>query len=184
MEDGAVKKKTLRLAISGAAFVIVTGTLLHFVYEWSGNNSFVGVFSPINESVWEHLKLAFVPILFFAFIEYYFLRKDVHNFWFGKAVECLLVMGIIVTFFYTYSGIIGRSIVVVDILSFFAAVIIGKVTSYRLLLKGTEKRRSAVVPAFVLLLIAASFIVFTFYPPHIPLFEDSQTSTYGIYQTK
>ncbi|MBU1945326.1 MAG: DUF6512 family protein [Candidatus Eisenbacteria bacterium] len=184
MEEGAVKKTIRRLEISGAAFVIVTGTLLHFVYEWSGSNSFVGVFSPINESVWEHLKLAFFPILFFAFIEYFFLRTEVHNFWFAKAAECLLVMGIIVAFFYAYSGIIGKSIVVIDILSFFAAVIVGQVVSYRLLLKGTIKKRSAIVPAIVLLLIAASFIVCTFYPPHIPLFKDSQTITYGIYKTK
>ena len=43
--------------IIGAVFTIITGTLLHFVYEWSGESLFVGIFSPINESVWEHLKL-------------------------------------------------------------------------------------------------------------------------------
>ena len=39
--------------IIGAVFTIITGTLLHFVYEWSGESLFVGIFSPINESVWE-----------------------------------------------------------------------------------------------------------------------------------
>ena len=62
--------------IIGAVFTIITGTLLHFVYEWSGESLFVGIFSPINESVWEHLKLLFFPMSVWILIGYFILEKN------------------------------------------------------------------------------------------------------------
>ena len=44
-------------------FISVLGVLLHFTYEWSGDNAVVGLFSAVNESTWEHLKLLFFPFL-------------------------------------------------------------------------------------------------------------------------
>ena len=52
-----------KLFIWGFLFMSVIGTLLHFVYEWSGNNSIVRLFAPWNESTWEHMKLLFFPML-------------------------------------------------------------------------------------------------------------------------
>ena len=49
--------------IKGTIFVLITGVISHFVYEWSGNNRLVGLFFPTNESVWEHMKLCFYPYL-------------------------------------------------------------------------------------------------------------------------
>ena len=56
-----MSKTLLKLDIIGFVFVSVIGTLAHFVFEWSGNNTVVGLFCPINESPWEHLKLIFFP---------------------------------------------------------------------------------------------------------------------------
>ena len=72
--------------IIGAVFTIITGTLLHFVYEWSGESLFVGIFSPINESVWEHLKLLFFPMSVWILIGYFIFGKNEHYFK-GKPVE-------------------------------------------------------------------------------------------------
>ncbi|MDD7025196.1 MAG: DUF6512 family protein, partial [Oscillospiraceae bacterium] len=49
--------------ITGILFVIITGTISHFVYEWSQNNFILGLFFPVNESTWEHMKLLFFPML-------------------------------------------------------------------------------------------------------------------------
>jgi len=60
--------KILKFQIFSAIFAIILGTILHFTYEWSGGNAFVGTFSSVNESTWEHLKLAFFPMLLTAII--------------------------------------------------------------------------------------------------------------------
>ncbi len=48
-------------------FVIVLGTLMHFMYNWSGKHPFAGLIAPVNESVWEHMKLLFFPMLLQVF---------------------------------------------------------------------------------------------------------------------
>ena len=59
--------KNLKSAlIIGTIFVLITGILSHFVYDWSGQNFIVGFFSPVNESTWEHMKLSFFPMLLFS----------------------------------------------------------------------------------------------------------------------
>ena len=66
--------------IAGFVFVIIAGTLLHFVYHWTGQNRIVGLFSPVNESTWEHLKLLFTPMLLNSIAEYFVIGNQFSNF--------------------------------------------------------------------------------------------------------
>ena len=63
-----MQNKNRIIYITGYIAVAILGTLLHFVYEWSGSNMIVGLFSSTNESTWEHMKLAFYPMLIFSII--------------------------------------------------------------------------------------------------------------------
>ena len=65
-----MKRKLRRWEIMGFAVTGLLGTLLHFVYEWTGENRIVAAFSAVNESTWEHMKLLFVPFLVFAVVEF------------------------------------------------------------------------------------------------------------------
>lgn len=61
--------KTLKTYMHiGIFFVITAGSLAHFFYDWSGHASIVGYFTPVNESIWEHMKLLFFPMLLYAFV--------------------------------------------------------------------------------------------------------------------
>ena len=51
--------------ILGTVFVLITGTISHFIYDWSGQNYILGLIFPTNESTWEHMKLVFFPMLRF-----------------------------------------------------------------------------------------------------------------------
>ena len=64
------------------AFIIIgiLGSLSHFVYEWSGNNRFVGYFFAVNESTWEHLKLLFFPTVVYSVIEYFLVKNKIANY--------------------------------------------------------------------------------------------------------
>ena len=68
--------------IQGTAlhFVLVAaflGTLNHFLYFLSGQSPIVALFCPVNESVWEHLKLLYFPFLFVSIWEYLSLHPVV-----------------------------------------------------------------------------------------------------------
>lgn len=54
--------------IIGIVFVLIAGSLAHFLYDWTGRNDIVGLFTPINESIWEHMKLLFFPMLLYTLL--------------------------------------------------------------------------------------------------------------------
>ena len=59
----------------GIPVIILLAFPLHFIYEWSGNQMVVGIFAPVNESVWEHLKLTYWPMLIWWVAGYLLLNK-------------------------------------------------------------------------------------------------------------
>jgi uncharacterized membrane protein YoaK (UPF0700 family) len=161
-------------------FIIFLGSALHFTYALSGNNPLVGFFSAVNESVWEHLKLAFWPALLWMSIAMFPLRKTVHNFFIAKMIGAYVMVIFIPAVFYSYTAIAGKSIFIIDITTFIVAVIVGQVVSYKLYKQNQPSKSRETVAILAMVLLAIIFIVFTFYPPHLPIFQDPNTSQYGI----
>jgi len=180
--NGPERKSVLGSELIGMVFIIILGSVLHFTFEWSGNQPIVGVFSAVNESVWEHLKLAFWPALLFMLIEYVLLKKTANNFAFAKTTGVYLMVIIIPIVFYSYTAITGKSIFVVDISTFIVAVIIGQLSSYKLLTYKKLSENLTRVSLIALVLLGLAFVLFTFYPPQLPIFRDPNTGKYGIPQ--
>lgn len=175
------KRRILFFELVGIIFIIVFGSILHFTFEWSGRQAVVGVFSAVNESVWEHLKLGFWPAVVFALIEFKYLKKATNNFLFAKTIGIYLIPVVIMVIFYSYTAILGESILVIDIFSFVIAVIVGQLVSYRLLTWKTLPYNLDRVSLIALILLGFAFVLFTFYPPQLPLFQDPITGEYGIF---
>jgi uncharacterized membrane protein len=171
-------RKILALEIAGTLFIIFLGTALHFTFDFSGKNPIVGSFSAVNESVWEHLKLPFWPALLWMLIEIYPLRKEVSNFFAAKAIGLIVMIVIIPAVFYAYT-VFTEEILVVDIATFMIAVVVGQVISYKLYKKDTPSKRTEIVALIVITLLAIIFVTFTYYPPHLSIFQDSNTGQYG-----
>lgn len=175
-----MSKKLFGCTLAGFIFVSVLGSLAHFFYEWSGYNFFIGLICPVNESSWEHLKLLFFPYLTWAVIEYCLLGKE-GSILPAKLIGVITGMTVIITFFYTYTGIIGKNIDVLNILSFFlgcgaAFAVDSKIINKKLL--DSLIFDTLAIAGFIG--IGLAFIIFTILPPLIPLFKDPITSTYGI----
>lgn len=176
------KKKLRNYQIFSIVFTFALGSLLHFTYELSGQNQFVAMFSAINESVWEHLKLVFFPMFITAIIGYFYLKNTFPNYLCSKTIGILSAMAFLVIFFYTYSGIIGKNIAIVDISSFFIATILGETITYLLAINNFKCNN--IISIFILLFILISFLIFTYSPPKIGIFKDPLTETYGITRQK
>ena len=119
--------------IGAIVFTLLVGTLLHFLFEISGENLIIASFSAINESTWEHLKLVFFPTIRFAIIEYFFLKNTANNYILAKTITIIFEMLFIIILFYTYTGIIGQSYLVIDIILFILAVILGEKISKKIM---------------------------------------------------
>ena len=175
-----MKKSVLRWELFGIIFVFLLGASLHFIFEWSGESKFVGLIASVNESVWEHFKQGFWPMSLYAAIEYGFLRGRANNFLTAKAVAVYIIPIVTGLVFYGYTAIIGKEILIVDILIFLVAIIIGQLTSYKIMTSARLPKYTNFISPIFIILLALVLMVFTFYPPHLPIFLDGNTGTYGI----
>lgn len=162
----------------GAVGVIVVGVLMHFAYDASGGQQAVAAFAPANESVWEHLKMVLLPVVALGAVESRWVL-DRPRLWWAKLVEVVAASGSIVAFFYTYTGALGvHSLVAVDISSYLAAVAGGQWLSHRII-SGGSRTAPLALSATCLALLVLGFGVLTFEPPHLPLFEEVSSGSYG-----
>lgn len=174
------RKSLLAWEITGFFFIVFVGSALHFVFEWSGRLSIVALFAAVNESTWEHLKLAFFPAVLFTIVEYPFIRNKVRNFSVAKTLSLYIMPVLIIAFFYLYLAILGRDSLFWDIFIFVLAIGIGQVISYRILVR--EKMPKSVRTLFKILffVILIAFLLLTYFPPHNFLFRDPISGGYGI----
>ena len=171
-------KKTVSLwQMAGFVFTAAAGTLLHFLFDWSGKSVVVALFAAVNESVWEHLKLLFYPMLIFAIVEYVFWGREASGFWCVKLIGILLSFAVVLTVYYTYTGALGVNADWLNIALFFIAAGAGFWAETKLLQRSISCGKWAIL---ALLLLVTAFAIWTFSPPEIPLFQDPSTAACGL----
>lgn len=162
----------------GFAVVSLIGTILHFLYEWTGKSPWAAPFSGINESTWEHMKLLFWPMLLFSVVEWFFF-KDNRDFFSIKLRGILLGIALIPLLFYTYNGVIGPSPDFVNISIFFIAGAVAFICETHLFYTENVNYYSQKRAILIILVIAFLFILFTFRTPNIAIFKDPTTGLVG-----
>ena len=174
-----MRKNLFWWQFAGFTFVCLLGSLLHFLYDWTGGSIVVAPISAVNESTWEHMKLFFFPALIFAIIEYYIVGKIYPNYWSAKVIGITIGLVSIPIIYYTTIGAFGMSPDWVNVMIFFLSSGIAFVVESYLMLRNYPNF-SIKIAIIILVLIAIAFVVLTFVPPSIPLFIDPTTGLKGI----
>ena len=163
----------------GFAITSLGGTILHFLYEWLNGAKWIALFSGVNESTWEHMKLLFWPMFIYAIAESLFFR-DRKDFWCIKFRGIIIGIAMIPILFYTYNGVIGKSPDWINIAIFFIAAAISYIYESRRFSCGHTVCKSPRLQIALLCFIALLFAIFTFATPEINIFKDPITGSYGI----
>ena len=171
---------TLKLELIGIVFIFLAGSAFHFIYEWTGFLKPMAFIGAVNESTWEHLKLAFWPGVLFALIEYPLIKNEVNNFWLAKCIGLFIMSFLIVIIFYGYTAITGKNYLIADISTFFVAVALGQLSGYIIMTAPPMNAISQWLGILGLLIQTTCFSLFTYFPPHTFLFKDPHTHQYGI----
>lgn len=169
-----------RLEIVGVFFVFISGTLLHFLYDWSNGGMLGVLFGSVNESVWEHIKIFAMPYIVWSVIELACSIPYFRQFIVAKVLGLYLLCGLITGFFYLYTMILGRHVLFIDITSVFMWIAIAHIFSYRATTSYKDLRHLFPLCLGLLFLFLAMYFSFTAVPPHIELFKDPVTGMYGI----
>lgn len=194
--DGDKRKFYKKYVIVGFFIVGILGTLFHFVYDWSGQAWFVGLFVPVNESTWEHMKLLFIPMLLYITICFWFVRKKIDQNYISskngkgiidnkkeksdelsKIIYTGLFVNIVGTWsipflFYGYMGILGFEVAWIDISTFFIAVFIAFALQYHVLINSYKKQtvNCGKTVLIVNLIQLFAFVLLTYRPLNLGIF--------------
>ena len=174
--------KQQKWLLLGIPVIFLVAAAFHFVFDITGENKVVGLFVPVNESVWEHLKMLVLPIILWWSV-YYIVRGeklgiDKNKWFFGCLVALITALLFQLAFFYTYSQALGIESLALDILDTMLSVMIGQLVGmhvYRY-----SKGINWVVSIIILVGIVFMFAWFTLNTPELPIFLSSVTGTYGI----
>ncbi|HHU55412.1 MAG TPA: hypothetical protein GXZ48_01810 [Acholeplasmataceae bacterium] len=179
------KNKSIdRWFIWGIVFICLLGTLLHFTFDLFNHSTFIGLFSPVNESVWEHLKIIFYPTIIWFFILYFKLESDFRRIIISSTISISVSCFILLSIYYIYTGSTGKESVIVDIVAYLLGTTLGQYLALSAYLKLETKNIYFYVSLLFLFAFLISLIYFTFNPPHIPLFFDKSSNQYGLISRK
>lgn len=163
----------------GFLWTAAAGVLLHFLWDWTGKNRIVAAFSPVNESVWEHMKLLFFPLLVLTMVQVWF--RDERNFLASRGLSAFLGTVLIPVLYYTYTGVVGQHFLWADIAVFLVSAAAAFLLDGHLLSVGRYTSGWQQVAGLTALwLLAFLFVLWTYRPPALELFRDSSTGLIGL----
>lgn len=171
MTDLNKRKLIIVYSVAGALFVAITGTLAHFIYDWTMQNKIIGLFTAVNESTWEHMKLIFFPMLLFALFIYVKLHKKVPEALPSILIAELAGTWLIPVLFYTYTGILGFMITAVNLIIFYVSVLISYLLFYFITVKYNLCKLNILLYLIITIFICM-FFMFTYDPPELGIFID------------
>ena len=169
------------MKILSILFIIIVGTLGHFIFEWSGHRKWAGIFFAVNESTWEHIKLSIYPTVIWFFIEW------AVNGWssvlpLATAAALVSMMLLIPGIFYAYTAIVGKNFLIADIIVFVVSIIIGMEIFYGILTGiGNIGPATEIISFTVIAAIIGMYLTFSYHPLHCFLFKDPVSGGFGPY---
>lgn len=145
--------------------VVLAGCALHFLYGWLPNAA-TALFSPVNESLWEHVKLIFWPYLGAALLLNRGRPGGVRPWLLVLPLLCALVL----ILGWVYHITLGGEAMWVDIAIYILVMALGFWLPTRF--SGPFKGVKWMLPILVTVLLALLIGWFTLYPPEGLLFRD------------
>ena len=180
MNNTITYKKVIIIACIAS---ILIGVFLHFAYDISGQNTIVGILTPVNESVWEHLKLIFIPFTLFSVFFYFYTKQKFSNILLVSLFGNIVGMFVVTTLYYLGDAIFTNDNMIYNIIVY----ALGVMASYFILYLGLynndfiqETKGSTIIGACALTLMFTVFIANTFSPIKLDITKDPVTKTYGI----
>ena len=163
--------------------ISLMGTLLHFTYDFSGHNKFVGIFSAVNESTWEHIKLGLTPTFIWSLIDGFVYGSN-SNYFLAKFISLVIVIVLIPVLFYGYKILLRREILIFDILIFYIAIICSQLAFYFTLGIKSLGFIVSYISCVGLFIIFGGYMMHTLMPAKNFLFKDPISNKYGYYGHK
>ena len=168
-----------KIKIINVVFLFLLSFLWHFMYDWFPNTIFALVF-PVNESIWEHMKIIYYCLFMGSILEFVLCKKNnikINNFYIEAMVKSILgVIFYLIIFIPLYLWL-GESMFI-SISLMLITYIFMEYIGYKILTG--EEMNINILPVIIIVLGCIMFVILTFYPLHNFLFFDEVKFGYGI----
>lgn len=152
-------------------FLFLLSFLWHFMYDWFPC-ALTSIFFPVNESIWEHMKIIFYCLFIGGVLE-----KKGNNYYLNILVKPLVGVLFYLIIFIPLYPIFGESMFISLSLMLFTYIIMELLG---IKISKQEELNIKALPIIIIILISILFSILTFYPLHNFLFFDSVKLGYGI----
>jgi hypothetical protein len=176
---------TMNAVVLVSLFMIVPlgliGSVLHFLFDWTKHNRFVAFFSAVNESYWEHIKIAIWPVLLLQVVLFSLGGYQLPSFVPAATISLYSIPVSMVGLVFVYKWFTKRNILWLDISIFFVCIAIAQSIFVLFLEQLAPTTGTVVISGLFLLGLVVAFLLFTFRPPKEPdVFLDPIKKDYGL----
>ena len=158
------------------------GFLVHFIYSLIPS-VFTSIF-PVNESLYEHIKLIYLSAIISSTILYYIFRHksyQINNYLFGLIVSTVFNIIIFYLAYLPLYNIYGK-VMVITLITYFITICLSNYLYYLIIEMNNSKKLNRI--SFVMLFVIMFILTyFTYNPLKVPFFYDTINHYYGIKKT-
>jgi hypothetical protein len=157
------------------------GSVLHFLFDWTKHNRFVALFSAVNESYWEHIKIAIWPVFLLQIVLFSLGGYEISSFIPAATIALYSIPVSMVGLVFLYKSVTKRNILWLDISIFFVCIAVAQSIFVLVLGQLAPTSGTVVMSSLFLLGLVVAFLLFTFRPPTEPdVFLDPIKKDYGL----
>lgn len=171
--------KIKNIKILGIILAFLHTFALHFLYD-KFPCFITSIIAPVNESIWEHMKILFGSILLAGVIQKIIVKTkklDINNVCISNFTAAISSIPIFLAMYLPVYNGVGENLPV-TIIIMFIAIVIAEIISYIMMKKDDLKLENMAIIFTITVYII--FGLLTYFPPEQKLFLDEITLTYGI----
>ena len=168
----------MAILIISIVVISILGTIAHFIYELSEHNKIVGLFGSVNESTWEHIKIALTATILWSLIDGYLYGVN-PNYFLAKLFSLLTIIFLMPLLFYGYQFIFKKDNAVVNIIIFYVVIICSQLLFFNLISLTPINYFWQYIATIGTFIIFGCYMTLTIMPLRNFLFKDPITNKYG-----
>lgn len=152
--------------------ISIIGIILHFTFEFSGGNILVALFSAVNNSIGEHIKIAVIAMYIVSLVKMSVKENREYNLWTSLFFKFITVIILITALYYIYKAIFIVESLIIDIFIFYISIVIARLVEVVVQAKLKISAKVEDIYKYLNIAIILLFIIFTFIPPKLDIFKD------------
>lgn len=173
-----MKEKEKKLLVISTISIFIINFLIHEIYKFISND-FTAIFFPVNESIYEHMKMLFTSYFIYSLILIFIPKKyKINNILFGNMCAGILNIIIYLLFYLPFYYRFGEHFIYTIILLFISILL----TNYliKFIYQKKESKNLKIISIILFPMLFTCFAYFTYHPIETPFFFDPIEEIYGI----